>query len=196
MQPADAGWLAGRLGRRPWWVGVRRDLFCRGVLTAMREVVRQRYLMSDADLAICHRSQYPIDLAARFRKRQQDGAVENIAVLVTGRATEAHGLLFLGDAPDMPGDELEERALQTFGNTLPVEGRPCRIAQGISHMREAGVCGDLVDVDHHAMGPIGAEVPWIDLRALGETIPGELLPDGEHAGGQATLLLQCGHGEI
>jgi len=41
---------------------------------------------------------------------------------------------------------------------------------GVSDMREARV-PDLVDIDHDAMGPVGPEVPWIDLRAFGKTFP-------------------------
>src|SRR5580765_2911501 len=103
-------------------------------MSVMRRVLGQWYLMGDGHIAICDGREYAVDLVAGFGKRQQNRAVKNVAILVSGGAPETDGLLFIRDARDMPGDQLEQRPLQAFGNLLPVESRPCRIAQSISHM--------------------------------------------------------------
>src|ERR1700688_1925192 len=164
----------------------------------VRRALGQRYLMNDGTLTIRDGREYPVDLVAGFRKRQQNCPVKNVAIFVTSRATVTDGLSFFCDTPDMAGDQLEERALQAFGNTLPVKSRPCRIAQGIAHMREARVPRNVVGIDHQAVAPVSSEIPRIDLRTLGETLPGDLLPHGQHPSGQATFLLKfgCGHSAV
>src|SRR5882672_7897303 len=108
-----------------------------GQLSGVSGALGQRYLMNGINLAIRDRGEDPVYLVAGFRKRQQNCPIKNVTILVTRRAAVTDGLLLFRDAPDMPRNQFQQRAFEAFRNTLPVEGWPCRIAQGISHMREA-----------------------------------------------------------
>src|SRR6185312_6999405 len=146
-------------------------------------------------LAITDGTDHAIDIAAIFGKRQQDGAIQNLGVLMDSSARSFDRLFLLLDLFDVFCGQFQQSSLNVFTDPPTLLDRLSRLPQLNPDMGKTGILGVVAQIDDEAEIPVIAELGPVDVAAPGQGRPAAGAPFLLDARGQPTLeiVFDAGH---